>query len=84
MLLTPFDRSICAFAPDKHGTVFDIEELKYKPMTYYLFNTQVNHTVYNFETTRYILSIEFEEDLDALSFEDLINEVKEHEKNSTK
>jgi len=84
MLLTPFNRSICAFAPDKHGMVFDIEELKYKPMTYYLFNTQVNHTVYNFETTRYILSIEFEEDLDALSFEELVNEVKEHEKNSTK
>jgi hypothetical protein len=75
MLLTPEARSICAFAPNKEGAVFKIEELKYKPSTYYLFNTQVPHTVYNFETTRYLLSIEFAKDKEQLTYEKLLKEV---------
>ena len=66
MLLTPFDRSVCAFKVDLDQTVFKIDELKYKPGTYYLFNTQVSHTVYNFETTRYLMSIEFAKNKDYL------------------
>lgn len=76
MLLTQFDRSVCAFAPNKEGIVFEIEELKYKPATYYIFNTQVPHTVYNFETTRYLMSVEFVKDKDQLSFEDLVNDIE--------
>ena len=84
MLLTPFDRSVCAFAPNKEGTVFEIEELKYKPATYYIFNTQVPHTVYNFETTRYLMSVEFAKDKSELSFEDLLNDIRtQYEKDST-
>ena len=84
MLLTPFDRSVCAFAPNKEGVVFDIEELKYKPATYYIFNTQVPHTVYNFETTRYLMSVEFAKDKDALSFDLLMHDIKDnYEKDST-
>ena len=83
MLLTPNTRSFCAFGVDPKELVFKIEELNYKPNTYYLFNTQVPHTVYNFETTRYLFSIEFEKDKDQLSFEDLVNDVKDsYEKNS--
>jgi hypothetical protein len=82
MLLTPHARSFCAFAPKKSEQVFKIEELSYKPMTYYLFNTQVNHTVYNFETTRYLLSIEFAKEKHELSFEDLLVDIRTHyEKN---
>jgi phage anti-repressor protein len=55
--------------------VFKIEELSYKPQTYYLFNTQVTHTVYNFETTRYLLSIEFAKNKEQLSYEELLKEV---------
>jgi hypothetical protein len=85
MSLTPFDRSICAFAPNKDGAVFKIDELKYKPMTYYLFNTQVEHTVYNFETTRFIMSIEFAKNKDELSFNQLVKDIKDnYEKDSTK
>ena len=85
MLLTPHARSFCAFAPNKKGTVFKIEELPYKPMTYYLFNTQVNHTVYNFETTRYLLSIEFAKNRNELTFEDLAKDIRNnYEKNRTK
>ena len=76
MLLTPNTRSYCAFGFDPSQLVFKIEELKYKPNTYYLFNTQVPHTVYNFETTRYMFSIEFAKDKDELSFEDLVNDIE--------
>ena len=76
MLLTPFDKSVCAFAPNKEGVVFEIEELKYKPSTYYIFNTQVPHTVYNFETTRYLMSVEFVKDKAELTFEDLVKDIQ--------
>lgn len=76
MLLTPNTRSFCVFKFDLDQLVFNIEELKYKPNTYYLFNTQVPHTVYNFETTRYLFSIEFAKDKDELSFNDLIKDIQ--------
>jgi hypothetical protein len=38
------------------------------------------HTVYNFETTRYLFSIEFEKDVDNLSFEELVNDVERNYK----
>ena len=74
MLLTPNTRSFCAFTAGLDQLVFEIEELKYKPNTYYLFNTQVPHTVYNFETTRYLMSVEFAKDKDQLSFNDLLKD----------
>ena len=76
MLLTPMTRSFCAFKFDPDQLVFRIDELKYKPNTYYLFNTQVPHTVYNFETTRYLFSIEFAKDKDELSFNDLVKDIQ--------
>lgn len=76
MLLTPNTRSFCAFSDDADQLVFKIEELKYKPSTYYLFNTQIPHTVYNFETTRYLLSVEFAKDRDQLSFNDLLKDIQ--------
>ena len=81
MLLTPHARSFCVFTDKKEGVVFNTQELKYKPTTYYLFNTQQFHTVYNFETTRYLLSIEFKKDLNELSFEDLLKDIKENYEN---
>lgn len=76
MLLTPETRSNCVFKVDSDQNVFKIDELKYKPGTYYLFNTQVSHTVYNFETTRYLMSIEFAKDKDELSFEELVKDIQ--------
>jgi hypothetical protein len=76
MLLTPHARSVCAFTHNRQDPVFKIEELQYKPATYYLFNTQVPHTVYNFETTRYLMSIEFAKDKDELSFNDLLKDIQ--------
>lgn len=76
MLLTPFDRSFCVFTDKKENVVFNIEELKYKPETYYLFNTQIPHTVYNFETTRYLMSVEFIKNKDQLSFDNLLADIR--------
>lgn len=76
MLLTPNTRSMCAFKFDTDQIVTHIDELKYKPNTYYLFNTQVPHTVYNFETTRYLFSIEFAKDKNELSFDDLVKDIQ--------
>ena len=71
------------FAPQREGQVFKIAELQYKPNTYYLYNTQVPHTVYNYETTRFMFSVEFELDKDQLTFEDLMQDIKEnYEKDS--
>lgn len=78
MILTPFVRSFCVFADNKEGVVFKTEELQYKPTTYYVFNTQKDHTVFNFEMERYMLSIEFELDKDQLTFETLVTDIKEN------
>ena len=78
MLLTPNTRSFCAFKFDTDQIVSPIQELKYKPGTYYLFDTQVPHTVYNFETTRYLMSIEFAKDKDELSFEELVKDIQQN------
>ena len=85
MLLTPDARSFCVFGDSIHKSQIKIEDLCYKPDTYYLFNTQVPHTVFNFETTRYMLSIEFSKDLNNLTFDQLMHDVRsnyEHGKNN--
>jgi hypothetical protein len=79
MLLTPpTQRSVCLFKANQDQYVFKIEELKYKPNTYYIFNTQTPHTVYNFETTRYIMSVEFLKGKDELTFDDLMQDIKDN------
>lgn len=76
MVLNPQDGlSHCIFTPDKDVVVGEFNELQYQPDTYYVFNTQVNHMVLNFEQPRLLLTIEFGEDKDALSFDDLLLEL---------
>jgi hypothetical protein len=58
-MLLSFGKSHCLFG-DNNAVSFPFVELKYEPSTYYAFNTQVPHTVLNFEQTRYIFSIEFD------------------------
>ncbi len=85
MLLNPDIRSYCLFSPNRGlqtdddidgDTVFNIEELSYKASTYYLFNTQVQHTIYNFEDTRYLFSVEFSKDKNKLTFCELLKDVQ--------
>ena len=84
MLLNNWDKSHCMFNPNLTrgtnvalGNVKDkFIELKYEPQTYYIFNTQVAHTVYNFKSTRYLLSVDFEEDRTKLTYNQLLAEMK--------
>ena len=81
LLLNNWDKSHCMFARD-YNTINTISnkfiELKYEPQTYYLFNTQVAHTVYNFKDTRYLLSVDFEERKDKLNYKMLLKELLFH------
>ena len=81
LLLNPCKR-YCLFNKDfKRGKSLDqgnvtgsFVELQYKPNMYYLVNTQVAHTVYNFDTTRYLLTVDFEEYKDKLTYNQLLKE----------
>jgi hypothetical protein len=64
MLLTQ-GKSHCLFGT-RDGVAFPFLELNYEPGFYYAFNTQMPHTVFNFDTTRYLLSIQFNEKNPAL------------------
>lgn len=76
MVLNPQDGvSHCIFTADKDVVVGGFTELKYEPETYYLFNTQVSHMVLNFDKPRLLLTVEFSEDKDALSYDDLLLEL---------
>ena len=54
---------------DEFGTKF--LELKYKPNTFYAFNTQILHCVYNFDKPRYLFTCEFAQDHNQLSYDKL-------------
>ena len=73
LLLTPNIKSLVYFGERDTGSRYNISfiEMKYEPNTFYLFNTQISHTVYNFDETRYVFTLEFEEDKDKLSFNQL-------------
>ena len=58
-MLLSTGKSHCLFGSND-AVSFPFVELRYEPSTYYAFNTQVPHTVLNFEQTRYIFSIEFD------------------------
>ena len=74
MLLNNFD-SHCMFSTQADEATHRFIELKYKPNTYYLFNNQVPHMVLNFNQSRYLLSIEFKENKDALTYAQLLKEI---------
>ena len=76
MILNPQDGlSHCIFTDDKDAKVGEFKELKYQANTYYVFNTQVSHMVLNFDNPRMLLTIEFVEDKDMLSYDDLLSEI---------
>jgi len=61
---------------NEFGTKFI--ELKYEPNTFYAFNTQKLHCVYNFDKPRYLFTCEFQEDHNELSYEMLIEWMKQN------
>jgi hypothetical protein len=68
--------SHCLFSTNKAEAWNEFTELVYAPNSYYLFNNQVPHMVVNFDKPRYLMSIEFEEDKNELSYEMLLKELR--------
>lgn len=69
--------SHCYFSYTKGLTLCFFEELKYKPGTYYLFNTRAPHTIFNHDKERVMFSVEFFEPKEELNFQDVLKVVKE-------
>ena len=76
MLLSDDGNSRCVFLAGEPGVVFKTQELKYKPDTYYVFNTQIPHAVLNTEKPRYLFSVEFLEKDRGLTFNELCEDIK--------
>ena len=76
MLLSDDGNSRCMFLSGKPGVVFEVEELKYEPASYYVFNTQVPHMVLNTTQPRYLFSLEFLEEDRGLTFDELCKDIE--------
>ena len=76
MLLSDDGNSRCMFLSGKPGFVFDVEELKYEPGSYYVFNTQIPHMVLNTTQPRYLFSLEFLEEDRGLTFDELCKDIE--------
>ena len=76
MLLYDDGNSRCIFAPYGFGIVMPTVELKYRPNTFYAFNTQVVHMVCNTTEPRYLFSIEFLDEDKDLSYEELCKDIQ--------
>ena len=83
IVLTPWVRSYSVFSESKKDYmlrtsdyVFDIEDLVYRPDTYYVLSTQTPHTVFNFEETRYLLSVDFLEEDMYIPFKDMVSVIE--------
>lgn len=76
MLLNYDGNSYCMFSKEKTNAMSGaFAPLHYMPNTYYLFNNQIAHTIYNFDRPRFLFSLEFAEDKDKLSFNQLRKEM---------
>lgn len=69
-------KSSCLFEVSSDEATHRFTELKYAPKAYYLFNNQVPHMVINYAQSRYVMSVEFAEAKEALTFDQLLGEVK--------
>ena len=73
MLLNTKIDSNCSFRETMNFDIIEEErELKYKPNTWYIFNTQVPHAVRNNSNQmRYIISVDLECQLKEIPFNDV-------------
>lgn len=73
LLLTPEQHSHCYFgdAEDEYQEQFNFIELKYTKNDFYLFNTEVVHTVLNYDEPRYLFSVEFSKHKHELKYEEI-------------
>lgn len=76
MLVLDDGASKCIFCAGEFGVVMPITELKYKEFTYYVFNTKIPHTVYNFTEPRYLFSLEFLDEDKGLTYDELCADIQ--------
>jgi len=74
LLLTPQSKSLMFFGQTsiESSEQLDFIELVYMPRTFYLFNNQIKHSVINFNDTRYLFTLEFEQDKNLLNFDKVL------------
>ena len=53
-----------------------ITELNDKEFTYYIFNTKIPHTVFNFSEPRYLFSLEFLDEDKGLTYDELCADIQ--------
>lgn len=54
-----------------------IRPVEYKPEHYHLFNTQIPHSVLNFDRPRYLFTIEFQKDRESFGVKELMDVLAE-------
>jgi hypothetical protein len=74
MIATP--NTSYTFFRDHADVQHTVTELQYYPGTRFLFNNQKEHMVLNYDGIRMMLTIEFLEDKNELTYLDLLNEIK--------
>ena len=76
ILYTP-DTISCTYFREEPEVTHRVIDLQYTPGTRVLFNNQKEHMVVNHAGIRLMLTVEFEEDKDSLSFDNLLNEIEQ-------
>lgn len=77
MLVYDDGQSKCLFAPEGMKIVMPTVELRYALNRFYAFNTKVMHTVLNFTSPRYLFSLEFIGEDRGLTYQQLLEDIKE-------
>lgn len=77
MLVYDDGQSKCLFSPEGMKIVLPTVELRYSPNHFYAFNTKIMHIVLNFTTPRYLFSLEFMGKDYGLTYEQLLEDIKE-------
>lgn len=72
-VMSPTAKSVCLFGSSLNKAQLKFVELDYRENTFYLFNTQIPHMVINWETDRYLFSVEFEQDQESLTYQTVKN-----------
>ena len=51
---------------------YNFIEVNYEPNTFYLYNNQIEHEIFNYENERYMFTLEFEQDKTELNYYDVL------------
>lgn len=67
--MNPEIDSLCLFEKEKiNDERITYIKLDYEPNQFYLFNTQINHSVTTFDETRYMFTLQFEQQKEELNY----------------